>query len=109
SVVSVAILLLIMILTPLLTQHQDFSVWAKDSEMPEIDNEQLYLFSKYQLSKREIEVCKLLLQGYTLRQVSAMLSIAYSTVNTYCTSAYRKLNINSRTELMILFKDFAMK
>ncbi|MDD4495228.1 MAG: hypothetical protein PHV32_12970, partial [Eubacteriales bacterium] len=63
SVVSVAILLLIMILTPLLTQHQDFSVWAKDSEMPEIDNEQLYLFSKYQLSKREIEVCKLLLHG----------------------------------------------
>ncbi len=109
SVISVSTMLCIMILTPLLSQHQDFNIWARDSEMSEIDNDQLYMFNKYKLSKREIEVCKLLLQGYTLRQISAMLSIAYSTVNTYCTSAYRKLEINSRTELMVLFKDFAAK
>ena len=51
--------------------------------MSEIDNDQLYLFRKYRLSKRETEVCRLLLQGYTLRQISAILSISYSTVNTY--------------------------
>lgn len=106
SLVTVSIMMLFMILSPLLAQKQYYNDWARDSEMTEIDNDQLYLFEKYKLSKREIEVCKLLLQGYTLRQISAMLSIAYSTVNTYCTCAYRKLNINSRTELMILFKEY---
>lgn len=106
SLVTVSVMTLFMILSPILTQEQYYSDWARDSEMSEIDNEQLYLFKKYQLSRREMEVCKLLLQGYTLRQISAMLSLSYSTVNTYCTCSYRKLNINSRTELMVLFKDF---
>ena len=109
SIVTAAVMMVFMILSPILTQEQYYSDWARDSEMMEIDNDQLYLFKKYQLSRRETEVCKLLLQGYTLRQISAMLSISYSTVNTYCTCSYRKLNINSRTELMILFKDFVAK
>ncbi|HOV41912.1 MAG TPA: helix-turn-helix transcriptional regulator, partial [Oscillospiraceae bacterium] len=80
-----------------------------DSQFSEIDNEQLNIFLKYKLSRREIEVCKLLLQGYTLRQISGILSIGYSTVNTYCTSIYRKTKINSRTELMQVFKDYRNK
>ena len=109
SIISAFIMMLFMIISPLLAKEQYYSDWARDSEMREIDNDQLYLFQKYQLSKREIEVCKLLLQGYTLRQIAAMLSLSYSTVNTYCTGLYRKLNINSRTELMVLFKDFIAK
>jgi len=106
SIISVSILMLFMILSPLFAREQYYNEWGRDSEMTEIDNEQMYLFKEYRLSKREIEVCKLLLEGYTLRQISAILSIAYSTVNTHCTYAYRKLNINSRTELILLFKDY---
>lgn len=109
SIVSTAVMMLLLVMSPLLTQTYYGDEWAKDSEKMEIDNENLQMFKKYQLSKREIEVCKLLLQGYTLRQISAMLSIAYPTVNTYCTSLYRKLEINSRTELLILFKDYVHK
>jgi len=69
----------------------------------------LHMFRKYKLSNREIEVCKLLLQGFTMRQIAAILSLAYPTVNTYCTSIYRKLNINSRTELLLVFKEYALK
>jgi DNA-binding CsgD family transcriptional regulator len=72
----------------------------------EIDNEQLHHFRQYRMSNREIEVCKLLLQGYTMRQISGILSIAYPTVNTYCTSIYRKTNVNSRTELAQVFKEY---
>lgn len=103
------LLMLFIILSPLLVKDQCYSEWAKDSEMRDIDNDQSYLFQQYQLSKREIEVCKLLLKGYTLRQIGAMLSISYSTVNTYYTNLYRKLNINSRTELLILFKEYVTK
>jgi DNA-binding CsgD family transcriptional regulator len=106
SVISVVVMLLFIMLSPMVSQSHYYNDWAKDSEKTEIDNEQVYMFKKYQLSKREIEVCKLLLQGYTMRQISGILSIAYSTVNTYCTSTYRKLGINSRTELLILFKDY---
>lgn len=109
SIVSVAVMLLLIMLSAVVSQTQYYNDWAKDSEKTEIDNEQLHMFKKYRLSKREIEVCKLLLQGYTLRQISGILSIAYSTVNTYCTSIYRKLDINSRTELLLLFKDYSMK
>lgn len=109
SIISAAVMLVFTMLSALVSQSQYYDDWAKDSEKTEIDNGQLYMFKKYGLSKREIEVCKLLLQGYTMRQVSGILSIAYSTVNTYCTSAYRKLKINSRTELFIIFKDYSMK
>lgn len=106
SILSVAIMLLLIMCSVVVSQTQYYDDWAKDSKKTEIDNEQLYMFKKYDLSKREIEVCKLLLQGYTMRQISGVLSIAYSTVNTYCTSLYRKLGINSRTELILLFKDY---
>lgn len=106
SVVSVAVMLLFIMLSAVVSESRYYDDWAKDSAKKEIDNEQLDMFRKYSLSKREIEVCKLLLQGYTMRQISGILSIAYSTVNTYCTSAYRKLEINSRTELLLLFKDY---
>ncbi len=103
SIIAAGVMVLFLILSPILAQTHYGDEWTEDSKKIEIDNEHLYLFKKYQLSKREIEVCKLLLQGYTLRQISAMLTIAYPTVNTYCTSLYRKLQINSRTELLILF------
>lgn len=109
SIGSVAVMILFIMLSAVVSQSQYYDDWAKDSEKMEIDNEKLYMFEKYRLSKREIEVCKLLLQGYTMRQIAGILSIAYSTVNTYCTCAYRKLEINSRTELLLLFKDYIVK
>jgi len=87
-------------------ERSDYSNdWGWDSNNTEVGGRRLSSFKPYRLSKREAEVCDLLLQGYTLRQISAILSIAYSTVNTYCTSAYRKLGINSRTELLLKFKE----
>ena len=109
SIISVAVMLLFIMLSAVVSQSQYYDDWAKDSEKTEIDNEQLYMFKKYHLNKRETEVCKLLLQGYTMRQISGILSIAYSTVNTYCTSVYRKLEINSRSEMLLLFKDYSVK
>lgn len=106
TIFSVVVMLLFIMLSAVMAQYYDD--WAKDSENIEIDNEHIFMFKKYNLSKREIEVCKLLLQGYTMRQVSGILSIAYPTVNTYCTTAYRKLEINSKTELMLLFKEYSL-
>ncbi len=106
SLIAAAFMLIFLVLSPFLSHAQYFEDWVKDSGKMEIDYGKDALFQRYHLTKREIEVCKLLLEGYTLRQIAAILSIAYSTVNTYCTSSYRKLNINSKTELIMLFKDY---
>ncbi|MEL7648602.1 MAG: LuxR family transcriptional regulator [Sedimentibacter sp.] len=109
SIASAGVMMLFLMFSPLLSETYYSDEWAGDSQKIEVDNEHLQMFRKYNLSKRETEVCKLLLEGYTLRQISAIMSIAYPTVNTYCTSLYRKLSINSRTELFILFKDYPIK
>ena len=107
SVVSAAVMIFFMLTSPVIAGAEYENDWGKDSHHTDIGQEDP--FRKYGLSKRETEVCGLLLQGYTMRQVSGILSIAYSTVNTYCTSAYRKLGINSRTELLLLFREYAAK
>lgn len=106
SLATTAFLLIFLILSPSLVRTQQYNDWVTDTGQSEVANKREDLFTAYHLSRREIEVCKLLLEGFTLRQISGVLSIAYSTVNTYCTSAYRKLGINSRAELIILFKDY---
>ncbi len=106
SVGSAIVVLIFLTLSPLLASSHYEDEWAKDSSKMEIDNEQLHLFRPYRMSRREIEVCKLLLQGYTMRQISGILSIAYPTVNTYCTSIYRKTHISSRAELAQVFKEY---
>jgi DNA-binding CsgD family transcriptional regulator len=109
SLISAGIMIAFLMMSPILTRTYYSDEWADDSQRIEIDNDHMSMFRKYALSKRETEVCKLLLEGYTLRQISAIISIAYPTVNTYCTSLYRKLKINSRTELFVLFKDYPIK
>jgi DNA-binding CsgD family transcriptional regulator len=109
SVFTSALFLLFLIFSPSLAPVYYEDEWAKDSEKTEVDNERLYMFKKYKLSVRKTEVCRLLLQGYTMRQISGILSLKYPTVNTYCTSTYRKLGINSRTELLVMFRDYAAK
>ena len=105
SILSAVIVLAFMFVAPIMERAEYVNDWGRDSGNIEVGGNRFAMFKPYGLSKREAEVCDLLLQGYTLRQTSAILSIGYSTVNTYCTSAYRKLKINSRTELLLKFKD----
>ncbi|MEA4934200.1 MAG: LuxR C-terminal-related transcriptional regulator [Lawsonibacter sp.] len=57
------------------------------------------------LTPREQALFLLLLEGYTLKESAKQLSVKYSTVNTHMTSIYKKLNVNSRAELIIRYRD----
>jgi len=109
SVLASVVMLGFMFVSPVMERAEYVNDWGRDSANTEVGGSRFPLFKAYGLSKREAEVCELLLQGYTLRQISAILSIAYSTVNTYCTSMYRKLEINSRTELLLKFKEYIIE
>ena len=52
------------------------------------------------LSKREIEVLRLLAEGYSSKAVAARLDIAVKTIETYKARAFEKLGFQSRVELI---------
>lgn len=108
SILSVCVVILFFVLSPLFLRLLYDGEWIDDSYRQDVTFESRLRakLKDLKLSPKETEVCELLLRGYTLRQTAAMLEIAYPTANTYCTALYRKLNINSRTELTLLFKDF---
>lgn len=71
------------------------------------DNEQVDRLAL--LTPRERAVFLLLLEGYTLKESAKRLSVKYSTVNTHMTGIYKKLNVNSRAELIIRYRDAVKK
>ena len=72
------------------------------------DKHQLYALSKaylqqaYQLSKREFELCELLLNGCKLEEIAEHCGITLSSVRTYFKNIYEKTQCNSQIELMHL-------
>lgn len=108
---SICIVVLFFVLSPFFIKMLYSGEWIDDSYRSDV-TECSRLEAKlkdYKLTPAEIEVCKLLLDGCTLRQISGIQSKAYATINTYCTSIYRKLNINSRTELLLFLQSYIEK
>lgn len=103
ATVSFVLLLLLLVAAPQFINKLGKDSWAFDAERIQVNISQTN-FDKYLLSKREKEILTLLLQGLTLRQISGTLGISYSTVNTFYNSIYKKCEVNSRIELILLFK-----
>ncbi|HHX75155.1 MAG TPA: helix-turn-helix transcriptional regulator [Firmicutes bacterium] len=106
--ISSCLVILFFFLSPFFIKMLYSGEWIDDSYREDISHcSRLEAKLKdYKLTPAEMEVCSLLLDGYTLRQISVIQSKAYATINTYCTSIYRKLNINSRTELLLLLQEY---
>lgn len=56
------------------------------------------------LTVRERELYLLLLEGFTLKEAANNLGVKYSTANTHMTSIYKKLEVNSRAQLIINYR-----
>lgn len=67
-----------------------------------IDKTCTYLAKAHSLSPREAEVLNLLARGYSPVYVAEKLVISESTARTHANRIYRKLNINTREELLTL-------
>ena len=57
------------------------------------------------LSARELEVFDHLLSDKTLSMIAEELVISYSSVHFHCKNIYRKLNLSSRRQLLMTYKD----
>lgn len=72
-----------------------FNRITKDGKLPENPFEQL--------SKRELEVAQLIIDGYGVLEISNALSIKISTVSTYKNRVFEKLGVNNIPELYQLY------
>ena len=73
------------------------------------ENEYKRLLENYpeltELSKREMEVFAQLLTDKTQQQIAKELFVSHSSVHFHCKNIYKKLDINSRKQLLIKYKD----
>src|SRR5690606_3025563 len=63
----------------------------------------------YKLSNREMDVAKHLIGGHGILDVSALLNLSSSTVSTYKSRIFEKLQVNNIPELIELFKLHAVE
>jgi len=105
-----------LLLSPAFSQYLFFAHWSKEfrqiNMVSFVGDDAQRKMEEYgrasslddtNLSPREKQVVSLLLQGMTLRQVAPELGLTVSTVSTYSKAIYKKLGINSRAELFLLF------
>ncbi len=72
------------------------------------ENEYKRLLEDYpeltKLSKRELEVFSQLLTDKTQSQIAEELFVSHSSVHFHCKNIYKKLDINSRKQLLIKYR-----
>lgn len=64
-----------------------------------------YLVETYHLSKREIEICELFINGFNLEEIAKSLGISMHSLRTYFKYIYEKTNCSSQIELMHLLME----
>lgn len=83
---------------------EDIHQQQKNSEIFHMQLEQRFLaFGTSQLTKRELEITRLLLKGYSVKGISNIINISPSTVQTHSKNIYKKLEVCSSQELFGLF------
>lgn len=101
SIFGFAVIIILLVISPSLYQsYYNDEVTKKEREEDRIKVN----LKLYKLTCREEELCKILIEGNTLRQASVMMKISYYTANNYYKNIYKKLGINSKIELINLFK-----
>lgn len=57
------------------------------------------------LTERELEICSMMVQGFTNSQISMMIHISEGTVRNYISNIYSKLGISDRTQAVLYLKE----
>lgn len=103
KVIMVCAVLIIIVLMSLssklaVTYYQES--WEEDSTMTEIDNCNRRKLARYKLTEREIDVCNLLMENLSAKQIAAALDLTENTINSYKKTLYKKLDVTTKDELI---------
>ena len=72
--------------------YNDQKHFSEQTDHPDINK-------KFNISERELEIIRLLVQGYKAREISDLIHISELTVRTHQKNIYRKLQITNITDL----------
>ncbi len=61
------------------------------------------------LTERELELCTMMVQGFTNKQISMMIHISEGTVRNYISNIYNKVGISDRTQAVLFLRDHGIK
>lgn len=103
-----AVTVALLMLSPFSYKHLFSAVWIgelRQADMALLTDkvDQVDRFAGYELTPRQKEIAALLLAAKTRRQIAGELKLSESTVKMHTAELYRRLNINSRTELFRIF------
>lgn len=103
KVIMVCAVLIIIVLMSLssklaVTYYQES--WEEDSTMTEIDNCNRRKLAKYKLTEREMDVCNLLMENLSAKQIAVALDLTENTINSYKKTLYKKLDVTTKDELI---------
>ena len=101
--VAVLIIVVIMLFIAIHNMKTDNSIKKVEIGSSEETNENEFINPYKVLTNKEIIVFEQLLLGNTLRQIAGELRMKYNTVNFHYKNIYRKLDVNSRIELIVRY------
>lgn len=85
---------------PLLWLHRFSAPFHRQIKPEEASQTMAMLAKRHGITRREQEVMALLVEGKSNKEIEDLLCISFSTVKNHVYNLYRKLEVNSRTQLM---------
>jgi len=67
------------------------------------DQQWMYLKKKYQMTKRELQIAKLICCGMSNEMIAADLGIRHGTIKTHIRNLYRKLWVHNKISMLLKF------
>jgi DNA-binding CsgD family transcriptional regulator len=77
----------------------------KDVDKPKFSVYSLSLLKQYNLTKRELEILQLMMEGYSNQQIADIQYISIFTVKTHNKNIFRKLKVSTRMEAVAKLKE----
>lgn len=113
TLTSGVVFIVFILMSPAYSKYLFYAEWSDDfysSDMTEavLKVEQSDILENLKLTPREKEVAALLLHGKDAKQIAEELEISIHTANFHIRNLYKKLNINSRSELFARFSSFSL-
>jgi DNA-binding NarL/FixJ family response regulator len=67
----------------------------------------LYIRKQYCMSPRELQVAKLVCQGFNNEEIASNLKIKHGTIKTHMRNIYRRIRVKNKIEMLLRFVDNA--
>jgi DNA-binding CsgD family transcriptional regulator len=70
-----------------------------------VEEHWLFIQRQYRLSPRELQVAKLVCQGFNNEEIATNLKMKLGTVKTHIRNIYRRIRVSSKIEMLLKFVD----